>query len=258
MLIALTLALALENPLPDPRADLLRFSLRLEQRLAAACRPAEPIVFLSGLPETRSLYLDGVGAIFLLPPRSLPTPPVEDAAKSRPEISVSGAPASPQLLVIQRKPADLTGLEARIRETRKEAERMRAQADAAFSDAERQLMSELRPSLSDPMTPMNFQGSWSFVMDDGADDSRPPAQVESDVKDALVASILEDSSLLKALQPSDLITVSVDLVSRPQPWARPRPTRTLIVRALKADLDAFTSGKLPKDDLIKRVQIKAY
>jgi hypothetical protein len=256
MLIAL--ALGLQASLPDPRADLQRFSLRLEQRVAVACRPAEPIVFLSGLPETRSLYLDGVGAIFLLPPRSLPTPPAEDAAKSRPEISVAAAPASPQVLVIQKRPADLTGLEARIRETRKEAERMRAQADAAFSDAERQLMSELRPGLADPMTPVNFQGSWSFVMDDGDDDTRSSAQVESDVKDALIGSILEDASLLKALQPSDMITVSVDLVSRPQPWARPRPARTLIVRALKADVDAFASGKLQKDDLLKRFQTKAY
>lgn len=254
----IVLALALQAPPPDPRADLEQFSVRLEQRLAAACRPAEPIVFLSGLPETRSLYLEGVGAIFLLPPRSLPNPPANNVGQPLPEISVSGAPVRPQVLVIQKRPADLTGLEARIRETRKEAERMRAQADAAFSDAERQLMSELRPGLADPSTPINFQGSWSFFMDDGADDTRPPAQVESDVKDALLTSILEDAALLKALQPTDMITVSVDLVARPQPWVRAKPARTLIVRAQKADLDAFAAGKLAKDELIKRVQTKAY
>ena len=62
MLIALALALLTDPPPVDRRADFQRFSARLEQRLSTACRPAEPMVFLSGLPETRFLYLDGVGA----------------------------------------------------------------------------------------------------------------------------------------------------------------------------------------------------
>ena len=259
MLISLVLALALSTEPPqDPRADLRRFSFRLEQRLSAACRPAEPMVFLSGLPETRFVYLDGIGAVFLLPPRSLPNPPAAKPGQAKPEITVSGAPNGPQVLVVTKRPSDLTDLEARIRETRKEAERMRAQADAAFADAERQLMAELRPGLSESSATVTFQGPLSFFLDDAADDTRPPDQVEKDVSDALIASILEDSSLLKTLQPADTITVSVDLVSRPQPWVRAQPARTLIVRAQKADLDAFIAGKLSKDDLLKRVQTKAY
>jgi len=258
MLISLALALALAQdppPAKDPRADLQRFSVRLEQRLATACRPAEPIAFLSGLPETRFVYLDGIGAVFLLPPRSFPNPPAPRPDQSKPEISVTGGP---QVLVVRKRPSDLTDLEARIRETRKEAERMRAQADAAFSDAERQLMAELRPGLSDSTATVTFQGPLSFFMEDAVDDTRTPEQVEKDVKDALVTTILEDASLLKTLQPTDQVTVSVELVSRPQPWVRAQPARTLIVRAQKADLDAFTGGKLSKDDLLKRVQTKAY
>lgn len=256
--LALTLAFSTEAPQGDPRADLQRFSARLEQRLATVCRPAEPMVFLSGLPETRFVYLDEIGAVFLLPPRSLPNPVAAKSDQSAPEISVSGAPTGPQVLVIRKRPSDLTDLEARIRETRKEAERMRAQADAAFADAERQLMAELRPGLSDPTTPMSFAGPWSFFLEDAVDDTRTREQVEKDVKDALVTTILEDASLLKSLLPADMITVSVELVSRPQPWVRAKPARTLIVRALKADLDGFTAGKLTKDDLLKRVQTKAY
>lgn len=256
--LALALALAQEAPPPptkDPRADLQRFSVRLEQRLATACRPAEPIVFLSGLPETRFVYLDGIGAVFLLPPRSLPNPPAPKPDQTKPEISVSGGP---QVLVVRKRPSDLTDLEARIRETRKEAERMRAQADAAFADAERQLMAELRPGLSDSTATVTFQGPLSFFLEDAVDDTRTPEQVEKDVKDALITTIFEDASLLKTLLPSDLVTVSVELVSRPQPWVRAQPARTLIVRAQKADLDAFTGGKLSKDELLKRVLTKAY
>lgn len=263
MLSALVLALALvESPqapaAADPRADLQRFSARLEERLAAACRPAEPMVFISGLPETRFVYLDGIGAVFLLPPRSLPHPPLPKSDQNAPEISVSGTPVGPQVLVLRKRPSDLTDLEARIRETRKEAERMRAQADAAFADAERQLMAELRPGLSDQTGTVTLQGPWSFFLDDESEDARTPEQVEKDVKDALLTAILEDFSLLRSLQPADQITVSVELVSRPQPWVRAKPARTLIIRAQKSDLDAFSAGKLGKDDLLKRVQTKAY
>lgn len=259
MLIALALALATDAPPAEQRADFQRFSARLEQRLSSACRPAEPMVFLSGLPETRFVYLEGEGAFFLLPPRSLPVSPLPPSGQPAPEISVSGSPLGPQVLVMKnKKPSDLTDLEARIRETRKESERMRAQADAAFADAERQLMAELRPSLSETTTAMNFSGPLAFFVEDAPEDTRPPEQVEKDVKDALLATLLEDAFLLKSLQPAEMVTTSVDLVTRPQPWARAKPARTLVVRAKKADLDAFTSGKLSKEDLLKRIQMKAY
>ena len=260
MIAAHVLALALSAAPPvDLRADLQRFAARLEQRLATACRPAEPMVFLAGLPETRFVYLDGIGAIFLLPPRSLPPQASVKSDQAKPEISVSGAPTGPQVLVTSdERPSDLTDLEARIRETRKEAERMRAQAEAAFAETERQLMAELRPGLSDSAATANFPLPWTFFLEDAADDTRAPEQVEKDVKHALVTTILEDSTVLKALQPGDMITVSVELVTRPQPWVRAKPARTVIVRAQKADLDAFTEGKLTKDELLKRVQTKAY
>jgi hypothetical protein len=261
MLTAFTLAAALsaQTSAPvDPRADLQRFSVRLEQRLAAACRPAEPMVFVSGLPETRFVYLGGIGAVFLLPPRSLPNPLAAKSGQNAPEISVSGTPTGPQVLVLRKRPSDLTDLEARIRETRREAERMRAQADAAFADAEQQLMADLRPSLSEQTTTLSFQGPWSFFLDDAVEDTRTPEQVEKDVKDALLAAIMEDASILKSLQPADMVTVSVELVSRPQPWVRAKPARTLIVRAQKSDLDGFTAGKLTREELLRRVQTKAY
>ncbi|MEO5762379.1 MAG: hypothetical protein ABIR28_08710 [Vicinamibacteria bacterium] len=262
MLIALALAVILSTDATpaDRRADLQRFSTRLEQRLATACRPAESIPFLAGLPETRFVYLDGVGAIFLLSPRSLPTVPATVPGQPAPEISVSTsrptAAAGPQVMV-NRRPSDLTDLEARIRESRKEAERMRALADAAFADAERQLSAEERPSGAEAVA-ASIPLPWTFFLEDAIDDTRPPEQVEKDVKDALVTTVLEDAALLKSLQPTDMVTVSVELVSRPQPWVRAKPARTVIIRALKSDLDAFAAGKLAKDDLLKKVETKAY
>jgi hypothetical protein len=252
---------AADQRLVDRRAELQRFSARLERNLATACRPAEPSVFISAIPETRFVYLDGVGAIFLLPARALPRRPSPRPGEPAPELSVSGArhaaPEGPQIRVIQR-PSDLTDLEARIREARKEAERMRAQADAAFADAERQLMAELRPGLSESTMTASFPVPWTRFLDEAVEDSRPPEQVEKDVKEALVAAILEDGPSLSSLQPGDMVTASVDLVSRSQPWVRAQPARTVIVKAQKADLDAFFAGRLTRADLLKRVQTKAY
>ena len=95
MLIVLALALATEAPPTDRRADIQRFAARLEQRLAAACRPAEPMAFLSGLPETRSVYIDGIGVVFLLPPRSLPMPSPRSAPPAPEEAESGVAKAAP-------------------------------------------------------------------------------------------------------------------------------------------------------------------
>ena len=261
MLIALALALSAETPPVDQRADLQRFSARLEQRLAAASRPAEPMVFMSGLPETRFVYIDGVGAVFLLPPRSLPAKQPARPGQAAPEVSVSaarpGTPPGAQVVVVTR-PNDLTELEARIRETRKEAERMRAQAEAAFADAERQLMTDIRSSPMESVSGAVFSAPWTFLLEDSIADTRTPEDVETDVRAAMVNSVVEDSVLLRSLQPADMITVSVELVSRPQPWVRAKPARTLTVRAQKTDLDAFAAGKITREDLLKRVQTKAY
>lgn len=262
MLSALLLALATDPPVADPRAELLQFSARLEERLGAACRPAEPMAFLSGLPETRYVYIDGVGAVLLLPPRAVPlqvtTRPGEQA---KPEVSVSGRVTGPQVIVLKgTKPADLTDIEARIRETRKEAERMRAQAEAAFADAERQLRVGLGPGLASLPGDNVPTFSWSQTLDfdDAAIDSRSPEQIEKEVADALLQGLLADGPTLKTLQPTDSVTLSVELVSRSQPWVKARPVRTLTLRATKSDLDSFAKGRLTRDDLLKKIQIKAY
>ena len=262
MLTAFALALLTETPPIDPRANLLRFCARLEQRLATASRPAEPMVLMSGLPETRFVYIDGVGPVFLLPPRSLPAKPPARSGQTPPEVSVSttrpgSTTAGPQVMVLSR-PNELTELEARIRQTRKEAERMRAQAEAAFADAERQLMTDLHSGPLEAIGGAGIAPPWTFLLEDTVDETRTPEEIERDVREALINTIVDDASLLRSLHPTDIITVSVDLVSRAQPWMRVGPTRTLTIRAQKADLDAFASGRLPKEDLLKRLQTKAY
>lgn len=261
MLLALLLAFTADPPAADPRAELLQFSARLEERLGAACRPAEPMAFLSGLPETRYVYIEGMGAVLLLPPRALPLQvTLRTGEPGKPEVSASGRLNGGQIIIKSTKPADLTDIEARIRETRKEAERMRAQAEAAFADAERQLRVGLGPSLASMTGDGGPGGAWSasLLFDDAPIDNRPPEQVEKEVAEALLDGLLADGPALKGLQPTDSVTLSVELVSRPQPWVKARAFRTVTLRAVKGDLDAFAKGGLKRDDLLKKIQIKTY
>ena len=135
---------------------------------------------------------------------------------------------------------------------------MRAQAEAAFADAERQLMADLHTGPGEAIVGAGIAPPWTFLLDDNVDETRTAEEVERDVTDALINTIVDDASLLRSLQATDIVTVSVDLVSRAQPWIRIGPARTLTIRGQKADLDAFGSGKLPKEELLKRLQTKAY
>lgn len=260
------------------RPELLSFAARLEQRVAATSRSAQPVVFLSGLPETRCTYLPGIGAIYLLPPRALP-PIAGERAASRTQVrewktspdgetvllrpaplgSSTPAPAGAAAVAsaaISVKPADLEKLEAQIREARRESERLRAQAEEAFAEAERQFFGQLQQEAG-------FEGAavrapWMFLLTDDAFDARTPLEAERDVREAIVAALIEDHGFVKGLQPGDTVTVSVDLVARRQPWVPAKPNRTLIVRAKKADLEAAASGASTREDTIRKIETIVY
>lgn len=261
----------------SPRPDLLRFASRLEQRVSQVSRSAQPVMFLAGLPETRAAYLPGFGAIFLMAPRALSQvgvgqPTVASAAPARregevivlrpkaaapPAVAIAATPASTAAVA---KPADLEALEEGIREARRESEMLRARAEAAFAEAERQFMGSLQGNAeSRDVTELGTRAPWLFMIGDTEDeDARTPEQTEKEVRETLITGLLEDHGLVRGLGPDESITVSVDLVMRRQPWAPALPTRTLVVRAKKVDLDARSSGKITRDELLKKVDLIVY
>jgi hypothetical protein len=289
VLAILALGPRAQTPAPSPaparpalaRPELLSFAARLEQRVAATSRSAQPVVFLSGLPETRCTYLPGVGAIYILPPRALP-PEANERPASRAQVrewrtspdgetvllapsplaspsgSATGTTAtagSPQVSVGV-KPADLAKLEAQIREARRESEKLRAQAEEAFAEAERQFFGQLQHEAG-------FEGAtvrapWMFLLADDATDARTPLETERDVREAIVTALVEDHAFVRGLQAGDTVTVSVDLVARRQPWVPAKPNRTLIVRAKKSDLDAAVSGAATREETIRKVETIVY
>jgi hypothetical protein len=288
---------------------LLRFAARLEERVAAVSRSAQPVVFLSGLPETRATYLPGFGAVYILAPRSLPseasrsarvpgprgTPAPEGAETSDGEVTLQRAPLPisttptspataplpaasdsgvaatsaganvptlperPSAIAVRVKPSDLVRLEEMIEETRRESERMRAQAEAAFAEAERQFVGGVGAAgATEPSTAaISFSGPgsapWRFFLGENAD-PRNAAETERDVRDAILAGVLEENALIQGLQPADSLTISVDLVARRHPWAPAKSNRTLVVRARKADIAAAVAGQISRDELLKRIE----
>ena len=58
--------------------------------------------------------------------------------------------------------------------------------------------------------------------------------------------------------PDEYVTVAVDFVPPGVFVAQMRPTRTVVVRARKRDLDARLLGQLSADDLRRRVEVSEY
>jgi hypothetical protein len=110
------------------------------------------------------------------------------------------------------------------------------------------------PQPPPPAPPWRF---WFQADDEG--DPRPPEQVISEVKNALIQALEARSSLLTIVGPEDYVVVAVDFTARGFPL-RPerRAERTLIVKAKKRDLDERRAGRIVADELRKRIETVEY
>lgn len=108
--------------------------------------------------------------------------------------------------------------------------------------------------LPPPAPPWRF---WFQADDDG--DPRPPDQVVSEVKNALIQALEAHGALLTIVKPDDFVVVAVDFTARGFPL-RPerRAERTLIVTAKKRDLDERRAGRIGADELRKRIEAIEY
>jgi len=76
---------------------------------------------------------------------------------------------------------------------------------------------------------------------------------------AAVTDVLEaHGARLQAIPPEEFVAVAVDFFSRApfNPWQR--PTRTLVVRVQKKELDERQAGRLSPDEFRKRVEYVEY
>jgi hypothetical protein len=82
--------------------------------------------------------------------------------------------------------------------------------------------------------------------------------VIADVRAAVIASLETEGGHLKGLAPDEYVTVAVDFIPAGVFVFPARPTRTVVVRARKRDLEARLVGQLSAEDLRRRVEVSEY
>jgi hypothetical protein len=98
---------------------------------------------------------------------------------------------------------------------------------------------------------------WSFWTRPAAEPVADPGVVIRDVG-VVVARVLEtQGGRLVQLPPQESVAVAIDFVPANAP-STARPARTLLVRVLKADIDARASGAIDGTEFTKRVEIVEY
>jgi hypothetical protein len=100
---------------------------------------------------------------------------------------------------------------------------------------------------------------WRFWFEAGGPpDPRPPDRVAADVRDAVIATVENAGTRLTGLQGEECVAVAVDFVVRGVFVSDPRPSRTMVIRARKRDLDARRAGALSPEDLRHRIEVIEY
>ena len=182
---------------------------------------------------------------------------------------------------------DLKALEARVEVLQREAERTRQEAERALEQAVREVQFRLAPvpaapapevaaaapappaaptspaaprPPARPAPPSPPAPPWRFWFNTGEDDDpRTPEKVVSDVRSVVTQVLESQGARLKVVRPDEFVTIAVDFV--PQ-WGffdeGARPEKTLIVRVRKKELDDREAGKIPAEELRKRIEYVEY
>jgi hypothetical protein len=93
---------------------------------------------------------------------------------------------------------------------------------------------------------------------EGPRDTRSPDAVVADVRAALVDALASHPGRVVGLGPDEFVTVAVDFEDASRLARRPRPERTLVVRARVRDIEARAAGAIAPEELRRRLEVLEY
>jgi hypothetical protein len=100
---------------------------------------------------------------------------------------------------------------------------------------------------------------WKYWFNvEGPRDTRTPDAVVADVRAALVDALAAHPGRVAGLAPDEFVTVAVDFEDPGRITRRPRPSRTLVVRARVRDMEARAAGTFPPGELRRRLEVVEY
>ncbi|HKC12721.1 MAG TPA: hypothetical protein VKI41_11880 [Vicinamibacteria bacterium] len=259
---------------PDPRADLQAVQSALVGAVAKVSRSGTSL--LLGGDSCRAYHLKGLGAVFILAPRALPEEGRVFVVRGRSPSGVSRLRQEQRRLqreaqsLVQQGRAD----EAEIREQdvktmeeqaealqrQMERERQKAEHDLEEFTQEIQIRLGPPPAPSPPSGPVppSLPPPWRFWFEpEGPEDTRGPGQVISDVRAAVTSALEGQGPSLRIVRPEESVVVAVDFVPG-SPFVMAHPLRTLVVRVRKKELDDRATGKIPPEELHRRIEYVEY
>jgi hypothetical protein len=100
---------------------------------------------------------------------------------------------------------------------------------------------------------------WKFWFNvEGPRDTRAPDTVVADVRGAIEDALVTHPGPLAGLAPDEFVAVAVDFEDATRLAARPRPAKTLVVRARVRDLAARAAGTLAPEEARRRLEVVLY
>jgi hypothetical protein len=261
ILVATGLA-AEERGSADPRAELAPLEQALSQ---AADQIARPNVFALTGAECRGYRIEGLGAVFVLPPRAVRS---RHLAVWRVAPAHRGATRDRQIRVIELQAEELQREAARthaqveraIAEVQREVDRRRAATERSAS-APAPVAAPSPPDV--PAPPLPPPPPWSRWLeagpsDEDEDEQEAPADaVVARMRAALVEALAEHAPALSGLRVGETIAVAIDFVPS-FPFGPARPDKTLVVRVRKKDLDERRAGRIGIEQLKSRIEAVEY
>jgi len=196
-----------------------------------------------------------------------PAPPGRRQPEPEHPATSQEAPAAPGRAVSERE-RDLRTVEAQAQALQQEAERAQQEHEKAFNELEQRVRSRGAVPVSQGdivgggsvvAPPVIAPPPWSFWFD--ASDERDPRTAEAvigDVRAAVTQTIELQGTRLRVLQPEEFVVVAVDFLPRSNFGVRWRPSRTLVVRARKKELDERQAGRITSEELRRRIDYQEY
>jgi hypothetical protein len=236
---------------------------------------------------TRGYRLPGYGVVFVLTPRSLPSPEKNvfvlrtegphhrvlrvETRSHKSDGGSADADHGGEEEEIDALERQVLVLQAETEEARRAAEeemdrlvvRVRTAAahehetEGAAGDAAAPPAPPAPPSPPEPALPP--PPPWKFWFGAGIPhDDRTPDAVVADVRAAVIDALAPPGELVPDLGGAEQVTVAIDFVPGGLFLAPTRPERTLVLRARVKDLDARSRGSITPEELRRRVEVVEY
>lgn len=272
------------------RAALERLEAQLDRAVGQVSRPSPGIV-VGRAEAARGYHLPGYGAVFVLAPRALPRarlmvwretlpgtviefeashegdePTAAPAAKTRHDHVVRVRTVRKPVPLDPEQSKELAEIEAQVEAFQRDAEEARQAAERDLERLMRDAQGMVAPPAPvppvpplPPTAPLPPFAPWRFWFESReAPDSRAPDQVVADVRSAVIATLEAHGALVTGLGPDDHVAVAVDFLPGGLFVAQARPSKTLVVRARRKDLEERARGRLSPEELRRRIEIVEY